>query len=62
MKLIGKLASNDMSKIVMLPSVSKDNYVKFEEQCLHILNNNHVLNVLKGITKMKNIESPIKYQ
>ena len=61
MKLIGKLASNDTSKIGMLPSASKDISVQFADQCIHILNNKDRLNGLKGSTKMQKIESIFKY-
>ena len=62
MKLIGKLASNDTSKIGMLPSASKDVSVKFSDQCIHILDDKDSLNGLKGSTKIKNIESLFKYK
>ena len=62
MEPIGKLSSNDTSKILMLPSASKDVSVKFPYQCIHILNNKERLNVLKGNTKMKKVESIFKYQ
>ena len=39
MELIGKLSSNDTSKIGMLHSASKYVSIKFSDQCLHILNN-----------------------
>ena len=61
MELIGKLVSNDTSKIRMLPSASKEIYIQFSYQCIHIINNKYRFNVLKGITKMKNRESPFKY-
>ena len=53
MELIGKLASNDTSKIGMLPSASKDVSVQFADQCIHILNNKDRLNGLKGSTKIQ---------
>ena len=53
-ELIGKLGSNNTKNIGMLPSASKDVSVKFEDQCLYILNNNKGLNGIKGITKMHN--------
>ena len=62
MKLIGKLASNDISKIAILPSASKDVSVESADQYIRILNNNKRLNGVKGITKMKNRESIFKYQ
>ena len=52
MGIIGKLASNDTSKIGMLPSASKDLSVKFAYQCIHILNSKEIINGLKGITKV----------
>ena len=52
MGLIGKLASNDTSKIVMLPSASKGVSIKFADKCIHILNNQERLTVLKISTKM----------
>ena len=53
MDLLGKLAIKNTSKIGILPSASKYVSVKFEEQFLHILNNNDQFNGLKVITKMK---------
>ena len=47
MELIGKLASNDTSNIVMLPSASKYASIEFADQCIHIINNKEILNVLK---------------
>ena len=38
MELLGKLASNDTSKFGMIPSASKYISIKFEEQCLQIIN------------------------
>ena len=37
MELIGKLESNDTKNIGMLPSDSKDVYIKFADQCIHII-------------------------
>ena len=62
MELIGKVGSNDTTKIGMLPSSSKDVSIKLEYQCLHILNNKEILNGLKGSTKMQKRESIFKYQ
>ena len=45
MELIGKLASNNSSKIVTLPSASKDVSVKFADQFIHIINNKSILNL-----------------
>ena len=39
MELIGKLTSNDASKIGMLTSDSKDVPIKFADKCIHIINN-----------------------
>ena len=39
MEVIGKLASNGTSNIGMLPSASKYFYIKFSDQCIHIINN-----------------------
>ena len=39
MELIGKLGSNDTSRIGMLPSHSKHVSIKFPDQCMHIINN-----------------------
>ena len=36
MELIGKLESNNTSKIGMIPSASKEVSIKFEDQCIHI--------------------------
>ena len=62
MELIGKLGSNDTSKIGILTSAPKDVSIKFAYQCIHIINNEEILNGLKGITKMQNRESIFKYQ
>ena len=48
MKLIGKLASNDTSKIGIFPSASKDVSIIFAYPCLHILNNKEISNGHKG--------------
>ena len=48
MELIGKLESNNTSKIGMLPSVSKYVSIKCSYQCINIINNKDSLNVLKG--------------
>ena len=53
MGLISKLASKDTSKIVIIPSDSKDVSIKSEEQFLNILNNKYRLNGIKGSTKIK---------
>ena len=53
MELIGKSGSNDTTKIVIIPSGSKSVFIKFADQCLHILNNKETLNVLKGGKKCK---------
>ena len=60
MELIDKFASNNISKIVILPSASKDVSIESADQYIRILNNNKRLNGLKGITKMKNRESIFK--
>ena len=39
MELIGKLGSNNITKIGILPSASKEVSIKFADQCLHIINN-----------------------
>ena len=62
MELLGKSASNDTSKIGMLPNASNKISINFEEQCFNILTNNDRLNVLKGITKIQNRESLFKSQ
>ena len=62
MEPIDKLAGKDTSNIGMLPSASKYVSIKFADQCIHILNNKYRLNGLKDSTKMKNRESPFKYQ
>ena len=38
-KRIGKLGSNDTTKIGMLPSASKYISIRFSDQCIHIINN-----------------------
>ena len=62
MKLIGKLGSNNTTKIGMLPSASKDVCIQFTDQCLHILNKKIKLNGLKGSSKIKKRESLFKYK
>ena len=62
MELIGKLGSNDTTKIGELTSASKDVSVKFSYQCLHIINNKERLDVLKGSTKIQKRESIFKSQ
>ena len=62
MELMGKLASNDTTNIVMLSSASKYVSIEFVDQCLHILNHQEILNGLKGSTKMQKIQSQLKYQ
>ena len=62
MELIGKLGSNNTTKIIILPRVSKDVSIKFTDLYPHILNNKEILNGLKGSTKMQEIESVFKYQ
>ena len=62
MELLGKFVSNNISKIRMLPRASKYVSIKFSEKCLHILNNKYRLNLIKGSTKVKNLESLIEYQ
>ena len=39
MEIIGKLGSNHITKIGILPSASKEVFIKFADQCLHIINN-----------------------
>ena len=51
MEVIGKLASNNISNIGILPSASKYVLIKFAYQCIHIINNKEILNGLKGSTK-----------
>ena len=48
MELIGKLASNDTSNLGMLSSASKYVAIKFEDQCIHMINNKEIWNGLKG--------------
>ena len=55
MEPIVRLASNDTSKIGILPSASKYASIKFSDQCINIINNKEILNGLKGSTKMKYI-------
>ena len=52
-EIIGKLSSNDISKIGMLPSASRDVSINFLNQCIHILNNKDSLNGLKVRKKYK---------
>ena len=62
MELVGKLVSNITSKIGILPSASKDVFIKFSDECIHDIKNKDRFNGLKGSTKMKRIESLFKYQ
>ena len=55
MELIGKLASDDTSKIGMLSSASTDVSINFAEQYLQIVTNNYLLNKLKSGTKIQKI-------
>ena len=52
---MGKLGSNNTKNIGMLPSASKYVSIKFEDQCLHILNNKERFNGLKDSIKMQKI-------
>ena len=61
-ELISKLVSNETTNIVMLVSSSKDLFIKFADQCLHILNSKEILDGLKCSTKIQEIESLSKYQ
>ena len=62
MKIIGELASNDTSKIGMIPGASKDVFIIFADQNIYILNNKEKLNRIKVSTKMQKRESIFKYQ
>ena len=53
MELIGKLGSNDTTKIGILPSVSKYVFIKFSDQYIYIIDNKYRLNGLKSSTKLK---------
>ena len=53
MEHMGKLASNDITHIGMLPSASKYVFINFSDECLHILNNKEIFNGLKGSTKIQ---------
>ena len=55
-ELLGRLASNDTSKIGILPSASKNIFITFADQCIHIINNKERLNGLKGSTRIQNRE------
>ena len=61
MELLGNIASNDTSNIRLLPSASKDVFIKFAEQCLHILKIKDRLNGLKSSAKIQNREQLFKY-
>ena len=54
MESIGKLASNDTSKIGILPNALKYVSVEFLEIYIHVLNNKDSFNGLKVSTKMQN--------
>ena len=62
MELVGKLADKDTSNISMLPGDSKDVFINFSDQCIHILNNTYRLNGPKGSKKMQKREYLFKYQ
>ena len=55
MESLGQLESNNTSKIRMLHSASKYCAIKFEDQCLQIINTKDNLNGLKATSKMKKI-------
>ena len=52
MELMRKSASSDTTNIGMLTSASKYAAINFADQCIHILNNEELLNGFKGSTKM----------
>ena len=54
MEIIDKSASNNTSKIVMIPSASKEVSIKFVDQYIHITNNEEISNGLKGSTRTQN--------
>ena len=62
MDLVVKLSSKDTSNIGILPIASKCVSINFADQCIHIINNKYRLNAIKGITKIQNRESLLKYQ
>ena len=62
MELMGKLAINYTKNIGMLPSDSKDVSIKFEDQCIHIINNKEGLNGITGIIKVQKMQSKFKYK
>ena len=55
MELLGKLSSNETSKIGMLPSVSQYVSNKFVENFIKTLNNKYKLKGIKGSKKCKYI-------
>ena len=62
MELIGKLESNETTKIGIIPSASKDVFIKFSDQRLHILNNKEILNGLECNRIIQKREPLLKYQ
>ena len=46
----------------MLPTASKDVFINFSDQCIHIVNNKAGLNRIKGNKKMQGRESLFKYK
>ena len=46
----------------MITNDSKEVFIKFTDQCIHILNNKSILNGLKGSTKIQDMESLFKHQ
>ena len=56
MELIDKLASNYTSEIGMISSDPEYVSIKFEDQCIHTLNNKDRLNEFKIITEIQSRE------
>ena len=53
MELIGKLESDNTTKIGMLPCDSEYVPIQFSDKCLHMINNKEGLNGIKGNPKMQ---------
>ena len=62
MEFIGKLVSNNTSKIGMIVSTPTKVSVKFSDKFIHILNNKEISNELKVRTNIQRRESLFKYQ
>ena len=58
---MGKLARSDTTHIGMITNASKYVFVNFADKCLYILNNNKILNWLRGGKNIQKRQSQFKY-